>query len=114
MTTDRPDATGAARLTTTEVPVSATPQYPNAQLAAGHIPSALIPPGADPRSVVIVQEAPRSYTGPIVLVLVSSACAAGIVLLLCLLLEIASATATTVAAAAPAGVGVSVALRRSR
>lgn len=94
--------------------MSANFQSPSAQLAAGHIPADLIPYGADPRTIVIVQQAPRSYTGPVVLVLVSSACAAGIVLLLCLLLQVAATTATAVAAAAPAGVGVSLGLRRGK
>ncbi|CAL9516851.1 hypothetical protein SUDANB108_03780 [Streptomyces sp. enrichment culture] len=48
-------------------------QLPEDQLRAGHIPADLyrqLPPGTDARKVVIVQEAPRSYTGPIVLTLV--------------------------------------------
>jgi hypothetical protein len=83
--------------------VSANSQSPSAQLAAGHIPADLIPYGADPRTVVIVQQAPRSYTG-----------AVGVVMTLCLLLQVATTTATAVAAAAPAGVGVSFALRRGK
>ncbi|MFD4144370.1 hypothetical protein [Streptomyces sp. NPDC058572] len=43
---------------------------PDAQLRAGHVPADLIPPGTDPRSVVIVHTTPRSWTGPVVLVLV--------------------------------------------
>lgn len=83
------------------------------QLAAGHIPADLIPPGADPRTVVIVhrERAPRSYTGPILLALVVGGSAAGVVLTLCLLLQLAATTATAVAAAAPAGVGLSVSLK---
>lgn len=79
---------------------------------APHVPSVLIPDGVDPRTVVVIQQAPRNYTGPVVLVLVSSSCAAGIVLLLCLLLQVAATTATAVAAAAPAGLGLSMSLRR--
>ncbi|MCV2459624.1 hypothetical protein OEB94_10145 [Streptomyces sp. ICN988] len=48
-------------------------QLPEDQIRAGHIPADLyrqIPPGTDLRRVVIVQEAPRSYKGPIVLTLV--------------------------------------------
>lgn len=48
-------------------------QLPEDQIRAGHIPADLyrqIPPGTDLRRVVIVQQAPRSYTGPIVLTLV--------------------------------------------
>ncbi|MET7323374.1 hypothetical protein [Streptomyces sp. NPDC005549] len=48
-------------------------QLPEDQIRAGHIPADLyrqIPPGTDMRRVVIVQEAPRSYKGPIVLTLV--------------------------------------------
>jgi hypothetical protein len=94
--------------------VSANSQSPSAQLAAGHIPADLIPYGADPRTVVIVQQAPRSYTGLIVLTVVATAGAVGVVMTLCLLLQVATTTATAVAAAAPAGVGVSFALRRGK
>ncbi|MFD5308342.1 hypothetical protein [Streptomyces ardesiacus] len=48
-------------------------QLPEDQMRAGHIPADLyrqIPPGTDMRRVVIVQQAPRSYKGPIVLTLV--------------------------------------------
>ncbi|MCL7364898.1 hypothetical protein [Streptomyces ardesiacus] len=48
-------------------------QLPEDQIRAGHIPADLyrqIPPGTDLRRVVIVQQAPRSYKGPIVLTLV--------------------------------------------
>lgn len=85
---------------------------PDAQLRAGHLPADLIPHGTDPRSVVIVQQAPRSYVGPVVLALVASAGAAGVVLALCFLLQTAAQTATAIAAATPAGVGVSIALRK--
>lgn len=86
----------------------------SAQLRAGHIPADLIPPGVDPRTVVVVhhQEQARDWTGPVLLALVVSAGAAGVVLTLCLLLQLTAQTATAVAAAAPAGVGLSVSLRR--
>ncbi|WP_031185120.1 hypothetical protein [Streptomyces sp. NRRL F-5635] len=48
-------------------------QLPEDQIRSGHIPADLyrqIPPGTDMRRVVIVQQAPRSYKGPIVLTLV--------------------------------------------
>jgi hypothetical protein len=88
----------------------------SAQLRAGHIPADLIPPGADPRTVVVVHQQPtaRDYTGPILLTLVASAGAAGVVLTLCLLLQLAATTAAAVAAAAPAGVGLSVSLNRRK
>jgi hypothetical protein len=84
------------------------------QLRAGHIPADLIPPGTDPRTVVVLHHHParRSYTGPIVLSLVVTAGAVGVVMTLCLLMQVTAQTATAVAAAAPAGVGLSVSLRR--
>jgi small-conductance mechanosensitive channel len=85
---------------------------PDAQLRAGHVPADLIPPGVDPRQVVIVQQAPRSYVGPVCLVLVSTIGVAGVVVAILALLQVAAQTATAVAAAAPAGVGLSIALRR--
>ena len=86
----------------------------SAQLRAGHVPADLIPPGADPRTVVVVhhQAAARDWTGPIVLVLVAAAGSVGVVMTLCLLLQVAATTATAIAAAAPAGVGLSVSLVR--
>lgn len=86
----------------------------SAQLRAGHIPTDLIPEGADPRTVVVVHHRPepRDFTGPILLTLVASAGAAGVVMTLCLLMQLTATTATAVAAAAPAGVGLSVSLRR--
>jgi small-conductance mechanosensitive channel len=85
---------------------------PDAQLRAGHVPADLIPPGVDPGQVVIVQQAPRSYVGPVCLVLVSTIGAAGVVVAILALLQVAAQTATAVAAAAPAGIGLSIALRR--
>ncbi|MGC0379781.1 hypothetical protein [Streptomyces sp. SAI-229] len=88
----------------------------SAQLRAGHIPADLIPPGADPRTVVVVHHRTeaRDWTGPILLALVVSAGAAGVVLTLCLLLQLTAATAAAVAAAAPAGVGLSIPLARRK
>ncbi|MFD7772433.1 hypothetical protein [Streptomyces sp. NPDC059787] len=88
----------------------------SAQLRAGHIPADMIPPGVDPRTVVIVHHtpAPRSYTGPIVLTVVVAAGAVGVVMTLCLLMQITAQTAAAVAAAAPAGVGLSIPLTRRK
>ncbi|MFI1245022.1 hypothetical protein [Enterococcus casseliflavus] len=88
----------------------------NAQLRAGHIPADSIPAGVDPRTVIVVhhQDAPRDWTGPIVLTLVASAGAVGVVLTICLMLQLAATTATAVAAALPAGVGLTVSLRKGK
>jgi hypothetical protein len=88
----------------------------SAQLRAGHIPADMIPPGVDPRTVVIVHHHPaaRSYTGPIILTVVVSAGAIGVVMTLCLLLQLTATTAAAVAAAAPAGVGLSIPLARRK
>ncbi|MGW1903063.1 hypothetical protein ACWCQB_38140 [Streptomyces hirsutus] len=86
----------------------------SAQLGAGHIPADLIPPGTDPRTVVVVHHrpAPRDWTGPIFLALIASGGAVGVVLTLCLLMQLTAQTAAAVAAAAPVGVGLSVSLGR--
>lgn len=88
----------------------------SAQLRAGHVPADMIPPGVDPRTVVIVHHAPapRSYTGPILLALVVTSGAVGVVMTLCLLLQLTAQTAAAVAAAAPAGVGLSIPLARRK
>ena len=82
---------------------------PDAQLRAGHVPADLIPPGTDPRSVVIVHTTPRSWTGPVVLVLVATVGVCGLVYLTTVavlsLVHVAATTAAAIKAAVPALIG---------
>ncbi|WP_460073932.1 hypothetical protein [Streptomyces sp. YKOK-I1] len=86
-----------------------------AQQAAGHVPADLVPPGADPRTVVIVQQAPRSYTGPVVLVL-AAALGSGLVIYLLMLLVQATADAAEqiITAAGSVGLGGGVTLQLAK
>lgn len=81
---------------------------PTAQRAAGHIPADLVPQGTDPRTVVIVQQAPRSYTGPVVLTLVAALGSGFVIYLLMLLVQTTADAAADLAkvASAVGGVGV--------
>jgi hypothetical protein len=54
----------------------------SSQLRAGHRPSELIPPGVHPAHVTVILPAPRSYVGPVVLVLSTSAGAVALILAL--------------------------------
>ncbi|MET7761920.1 hypothetical protein ABZS71_07745 [Streptomyces sp. NPDC005393] len=77
-------------------------QMPEDQLRAGHIPADVyrqIPPGTDVRKVVIVQEAPRSYKGPIVLTLVIAAGAVTVLLVLAYVVQVIAAAAVAVISA---------------
>ncbi|WP_256123027.1 hypothetical protein [Streptomyces sp. LUP47B] len=77
-------------------------QLPEDQLRAGHIPADLyrqIPPGSDLRKVVIVQEAPRSYTGPIVLTLVVATSAVVVLLVIAFVVQIVAGAAVAVLSA---------------
>jgi hypothetical protein len=47
-------------------------RQPTDQLRAGHRPAELIPPGVHPTHVTVVLPAPRSYFGPVLLVLAAS------------------------------------------
>jgi hypothetical protein len=89
---------------------------PDAQVRAGHIPADLIPQGADPRTVVVVQQAPRSYTGPVVLVLVAALGSGFVIYLLMLLVQTtADAAAQIATAAGTVGVGgVTLSLRKRK
>lgn len=82
---------------------------PDEQLRAGHIPAALLPHGTDPRSVVIVQTAPRSYAGPIAVVLAATGGAGAVIWLATVavlqLVSVAADTATAIATAVPALLG---------
>ncbi|WP_081240867.1 hypothetical protein [Streptomyces viridosporus] len=77
-------------------------QLPEDQLRAGHIPADLyrrIPPGTDVRRVVIVQEAPRSYTGPIVLTLVITAGSVAVLLVIAFVTQVIAASLVSVLSA---------------
>lgn len=89
-------------------------RQPDEQLRAGHIPADLyerIPPGADLRKVVIVQEAPRNYRGPILLALTITAGTVVVLLVAAFLVQII--TASIVAVLSASG-GLSYTLNRSR
>ncbi|GAA2087919.1 hypothetical protein GCM10009801_51220 [Streptomyces albiaxialis] len=85
---------------------------PDEQLRAGHIPADLyrqIPPGTDPRKVVIVQEAPRSYKGPILVILFGTA---GIVAVLLVLAFVVQIIAASIVAVLSASCGIGYTLNR--
>lgn len=74
---------------------------PNDQLQAGHLPADLyrqLPDGTDPRSVVIVQAAPKSYAGPIAVVLAATAGGGALIWVATVaVLQLVSVAATTAA-----------------
>ncbi|AIV36485.1 hypothetical protein [Streptomyces sp. CCM_MD2014] len=77
-------------------------QLPEDQIRAGHIPADLyrqIPPGTDMRRVVIVQEAPRSYKGPIVLTLVVLAGSVAVLLVIAFVVQVVAGAAIGVLSA---------------
>ncbi|MGW4924414.1 hypothetical protein [Streptomyces parvulus] len=77
-------------------------QLPEDQIRAGHIPADLyrqIPPGTDLRRVVIVQQAPRSYTGPIVLTLVIVTGSVAVLLVVAFLVQVIAGAAVGVLSA---------------
>ncbi|MEV5808714.1 hypothetical protein [Streptomyces parvulus] len=77
-------------------------QLPEDQIRAGHIPADLyrqIPPGTDLRRVVIVQQAPRSYTGPIVLTLVVVTGSVAVLLVVAFLVQVIAGAAVAVLSA---------------
>ncbi|WP_406273145.1 hypothetical protein OHT93_24915 [Streptomyces sp. NBC_00191] len=82
---------------------------PDAQLRAGHVPADLIPPGTDPRSVVIVHTTPRSWTGPVVLVLLATIGVCGLVYIttaaVLSLVQVAATTAAAIKTAVPTLIG---------
>ncbi|MFK4103639.1 hypothetical protein ACI2L1_26875 [Streptomyces sp. NPDC019531] len=85
-------------------------QLPEDQLRAGHIPADLyrqIPHGADVRKVVIVQEAPRSYKGPIVLTLVIASAAVVVLLVIAFVAQVVAASAVAVLSAS-GGLGYTI------
>ncbi|MCE0446149.1 hypothetical protein LT493_18835 [Streptomyces tricolor] len=77
-------------------------QLPEDQIRAGHIPADLyrqVPPGTDLRRVVIVQQAPRSYKGPIVLTLVIAAGSVAVLLVIAFVVQVVAAAAVAVLSA---------------
>jgi hypothetical protein len=77
-------------------------QLPDEQFRAGHIPTELyrqIPPGTDVRKVVIVQEAPRSYKGPILLTLAITAGSVVVLLVIAFVVQIITASIIAVLSA---------------
>ncbi|MFE7889721.1 hypothetical protein [Streptomyces sp. NPDC057412] len=77
-------------------------QLPEDQIRAGHIPADLyrqLPPGTDARSVVIVQRAPRSYTGPIVLTLVVLTGSVAVLLVIAFVVQVIAGAAVAVLSA---------------
>ncbi|MEU2518545.1 hypothetical protein ABZ732_07110 [Streptomyces pseudogriseolus] len=77
-------------------------QLPEDQLRAGHIPADVyrqLPPGTDVRRVVIVQEAPRSYTGPIVLTLVVVTASIAVLLVIAFVAQVVAGAAVAVLSA---------------
>ncbi|MGQ5226297.1 hypothetical protein [Streptomyces sp. yara] len=88
-------------------------QLPEDQLRAGHIPADVyrrLPPGTDVRRVVIVQEAPRSYTGPIVLSLVVVAGSVAVLLVIAFVVQVVAGAAVAVLSATG---GLSYAINRA-
>ncbi|NUL15127.1 hypothetical protein [Streptomyces lunaelactis] len=82
---------------------------PDAQLRAGHVPADLIPPGTDPRTVVIVHTTPRSWTGPVVLILVATVGICGLVYITTIavlsLVQVAATTAAAIKTGLPTLIG---------
>ncbi|TQJ75187.1 hypothetical protein [Streptomyces sp. SLBN-31] len=77
-------------------------QLPEDQMRAGHIPADIyrhIPHGTDLHKVVIVQEAPRSYKGPIVLALVITAGSIAVLLVVAFVVQVIAAAAVAVLSA---------------
>jgi hypothetical protein len=89
-------------------------QLPSDQLRAGHIPADVyrqIPPGSSVHKVVIVQEAPRSYTGPIVLALVVIGGSIAVLFVIAYVAQIVAGAAVSVLSATG---GLSYTINRSK
>ncbi|MFI0899099.1 hypothetical protein [Streptomyces sp. NPDC020983] len=86
-------------------------RHPSSQLAAGHRPADLIPPGTHPGEVVIVQTTGPNYAGRILLTI---AIAGGTALVIVVLAYAFQTMTAAAAAAVPAvgGAGVTVKLTR--
>ncbi|MCF1593137.1 hypothetical protein [Streptomyces muensis] len=77
-------------------------QLPEDQLRAGHIPTEIyrqLPHGTDVHKVVIVQEAPRNYTGPIVLTLVIATASVAVLLVITFVAQVVAGAAVAVLSA---------------
>ncbi|MEX3102272.1 MULTISPECIES: hypothetical protein [unclassified Streptomyces] len=77
-------------------------QLPEDQMRAGHIPADLyrqLPPDADLRKVVIVQEAPKSYTGPIVMTLLIIGGSVAVLLVIAFVVQVIAGAAVAVLSA---------------
>jgi len=77
-------------------------ELPQDQFRAGHIPAELyqqIPHGTDVRKVVIVQEAPRSYKGPLLLTLAITAGTVVVLLVIAFVVQIIAASIIAVLSA---------------
>ncbi|MDQ0831553.1 hypothetical protein QF032_003397 [Streptomyces achromogenes] len=77
-------------------------QLPEDQIRAGHIPADLyrrIPASTDVRKVVIVQEAPRSYKGPIVLTALIITGSVAVLLVLAFVVQVIAGAAVAVLSA---------------
>ncbi|MER6525442.1 hypothetical protein [Streptomyces sp. NPDC001508] len=89
-------------------------QLPDAQLRAGHIPADIyrqIPPGTDLHKVVIVQQAPRSYKGPIALTLLIIAGSVAVLLVIAFVAQVVAGAAVSVLSATG---GLSYTINRAR
>ncbi|MFI8182068.1 hypothetical protein OG539_22705 [Actinacidiphila glaucinigra] len=86
-------------------------RHPDAQLRANHRPSELIPPGVHPGQVVVIQAAPPSYAGKILLTLAASAGTALVIVVLAFAFQMIAAAA---AAAIPTVGGASISLHLAR
>lgn len=89
-------------------------QLPEDQWRAGHIPADVyrqIPHGTDLRKVVIVQEAPRSYKGPIVLTLVIVGGSIAVLLVIAFVVQVIAGAAIAVLSASG---GLSYTINRSK
>ncbi|MFH8793978.1 hypothetical protein [Streptomyces sp. NPDC017941] len=88
-------------------------KLPDEQFRAGHLPTELyrqIPPGTDMGRVVIVQEAPRSYKGPILLTL---SITAGTVIVLLVAAFVAQIIAASIIAVLSASCGLGYTFSRA-
>ncbi|PWI17868.1 hypothetical protein DI272_29680 [Streptomyces sp. Act143] len=88
-------------------------RLPDEQLRAGHIPADLyrqLPPGTDVRQIVIVQQAPRSYTGPIVLTLLVITGSIAVLLVIAFVAQIVAASIVSVLSAT---CGISYSINRT-
>ncbi|MGP3636292.1 hypothetical protein ACTU45_23535 [Streptomyces sp. 24-1644] len=85
-------------------------RYPEDQFNAGHIPADLLgqlPPGTDPKQIVIVRAAPRNYMGPILLAITITGGIALIILMIAVTLHVAAA-ATVAVLSATGGLGLTL------